>query len=73
MWGKLWLSFSNSFILLKIFDIIRWVKGDNMENFKIVAQIKINTFKIFSLHMLQSKNGIKRDTNDHRGLLCSFV
>lgn len=47
--------------------------GGNMENFKIVAQIKTNTFKIFSLHMLQSKNGIKRDTNDHRGLLCSFV
>lgn len=67
------LSFYSSFILLKIFDIIRWVKGDNMENFKIVAQIKMNTFKNFSLHIVPSKNGIKRDTNCHRGLLCLFV
>lgn len=44
-----------------------------MENFKIVAQIKTNTIKFFSLHIVPSKNGIKRDTNDHRGLLCSFV
>ena len=48
-------------------------RGTTMENFKIVAQIKTNTFKIFSLHMLQPKNGIKRDANDHRGLLCSFA
>ena len=44
-----------------------------MENFKIVAQIKMNTFKNFSLHIVPSKNGIKRDTNCHRGLLCLFV
>lgn len=44
-----------------------------MGNFKIVAQIKINTFKNFSLHIVPSKNGIKRDANEHRGLLCSFV
>lgn len=44
-----------------------------MENFKIVAQIKINTFKNFSLHIVPSKNGIIRDANEHRGLVCSFV
>lgn len=43
-----------------------------MENFKIVAQIKINTFKFFSLHIVPPKNGIE-SANDHRGLLCSFV
>lgn len=44
-----------------------------MENFKKTKHFNLNTFEFFLLHMLQQKNGIKINANEHRGLLCSFV
>ena len=44
-----------------------------MKNFKKTKHIKLNTFKYFSLHIVPPKNGIEINTNDCRGLLCSFA
>lgn len=48
-------------------------RGTTMENFKKTKHFNLNTFKNFSLHIVPSKNGIKINANEHRGLLCSFV